>query len=206
MIYKTNELGKEGEIDFDQTNNEQNPFGACNVTSMIIWLWYRGHTFPQGKYEQPEDNLYDFIQTDPRVRQLYSEYIKNPNNKWAIGMPFERNHDLLSAATNWWMGKQVTKFSWGMPIPNIINEIKCGRPVVLNGYFQRPVKDPLGHIVVMVGYDDETRDVYLDDPYGQTYDWRPGVSGRNSKIPWELFIRDIKDPGNAQKKWAHFFL
>lgn len=199
MIYKVNE----GKVNYSQRNNELNPHGSCNVTSMVMALCYMGYTFPEGRYKQPEDNLYDFMLTNEQAKQVYESFCKG--NQWARDIPPMQIHEVLSSCTNMWLGKQVTKFAWGCPIVDIINEIKNGRPVVLSGSFQRVGKPPLGHIVVMTGYDEVTKEVYYDDPYGPTYNWNPNLSGKNSKVSWELFIRDIKDVGNAQRKWAHLF-
>jgi uncharacterized protein YvpB len=92
-----------------------------------------------------------------------------------------------------------------MMIREIIDEIKRGRPIVLSGAFERPGKNPLDHIIVLVGYNDETQEVCYDDPYGKTYEWSSTVSGNDTWVSWELFIRDIKEPGNQDAKWAHIF-
>ena len=202
MIYKVDE----GKMNYSQRNNEIKPFESCNVTSMVMALDYMGYgnEFPKGRYTQPEDNLRDFIETDPECIRIYQNYCRN--NTWAKGIPAPQIHDILSMCTNLWMGKTVTRFQWNMRIPEMINEIKKGRPVVISGDFQRPGKEPLGHIVVLVGYNEESRDVCYDDPFGKTYEWGPNNSGNDSWVSWSLFIRDIKECGNIERKWAHVFL
>ena len=162
-----------------------------------------GHSFPEGIYSQPEDNLMHFIETNPECIRIYQDYCQA--NPWAKNTPAPQIHDILSACTNLWMGKIVSQFYWNMPIEQIIGEIKSGRPVVLSGDFERPGKTPLAHIVVLTGFNDETKEVCYDDPYGKTYEWSPYVSGNDTWVSWDLFIRDIKEPGNTEQKWAHTF-
>ena len=201
MIYKVDK----DKIHYCQRNNEIKPFESCNVTSMVMALDYKGYAdqFPKGNYKQPEDNLRHYIETNPDCIRIYENFCRS--NTWARGIPAPQIHDVLSMCTNLWMGKTVTRFQWNMRITEILNEIKEGRPVVISGDFQRPGKEPLGHIVVLVGYNDETQEVCYDDPFGKTYAWGPNNPGNDCWVSWELFIRDIKDCGVVDRKWAHIF-
>jgi len=201
MIYKV-DIDKEN---YTQLNNEIKPLESCNVTSVIMALDYMGYVndFPKGRYKQPEDNLRDFIENDPECIKSYENYIRM--NAWAKNIPAPQIHDVLSTCTNLWMKKVVTRFRSYMVITDIINEIKNGRPVVINGLFQRPGRSPLDHIVVLVGYNDKTQDVCYDDPYGKTYEWNTNIRGNDCWVPWNTFIRDIKEPDNTIAKYAHIF-
>ena len=199
MIYKVDE----GKVYYSQRNNEIKPLESCNVTSMVMALGYLGYTLPDGQHKQPEDRLRHFIETDPECLAAYERYVNQ--NSWTKGTAAVEIHQLLSDGTNKWMKRTVTQFRCPMPIGEIIEEIKRGRPVVLSGAFEQPGKNPLDHIVVLVGYNDETGEVCYDDPYGKTYQWSPTVSGNDSWVSWELFIRDIKEVGNQNDKWAHIF-
>jgi hypothetical protein len=167
---------------------------------MVMALSYMGYVFPHGNFEQPEDNLRDFIVN-------------------AGGNP--ENHYQLSAYTNKWMGKQVTHFSTERSIGGIFEELAANRPVVLSGTFpgypalnvNRKTGEPqlLGHIVCLVGAE-TTKDrntppgyVIWDDPYGDTLNnWRG--TGNDIKISYSLFIEWIKPCGNTRYKWGHFFV
>ena len=201
MIYKV-DIDKEN---YTQRNNEVKPHESCNVTSIIMALDYMGYEkqFPKGRFRQPEDNLRDFIENDPDCICAYENYIKS--NSWAKNIPAPQIHDILSTCTNLWMKMTVTRFRSYMHIPDIINEIKNGRPVVINGVFQRPGRLPLDHFVILVGYNDKTQEVCYDDPYGKTYSWDTNQSGNDCWCSWESFIRDIKEPGNSIAKYAHTF-
>jgi len=146
-----------GKLNWTQRNNKRDPHNTCNVTSMVMALDYLGYDFPVGEYERPMDNLHLYM-TAKKLRP------------WI--------HDELSQATNEWMGQNVTDFSTERPIPNIINELKNDKPVVLSGDFpfidSKGNATTLGHIVVLVGAEWDKvnigypRSVIIDDPYGNT--------------------------------------
>ncbi|MDR2150147.1 MAG: C39 family peptidase [Spirochaetaceae bacterium] len=171
---------------------------SCNVTAMIMALSYLGYTFPKGNYEQPEDNLREFIETAE----------KNPEN-----------HYELSEYTNRWIGKTVTSFSTNRLITTIFKELIDGRPVVVSGTFPGfPTRrqKPLGHIVCLVGAEWEDAEyhgtettaqpvrVIWDDPYGNTMeDWRS--SGNDIVVNYQFFREWLKPVNNEKVKWGHFF-
>lgn len=203
MIYKVDN----GKDNYSQRNNYIRPLESCNVTSMVTAIDYRGHTFPKGKYSQPEDNLRFHIENDMYCKKYYQEYCAN--YPWAKSLSPVEIHEVLSWGTNNWMNAKVTKFIGAMRIEQIIGEIKAGRPVVISGTFpwkHFPNKKPIGHIVCLVGYNDETKEVCYDDPYGKTYEWSLGVSGNDTWVPWDLFIRDIKECHNETHKLGHIFI
>jgi uncharacterized protein YvpB len=122
-----------GKINFSQRNNKIMPMVTCQVTSMVMGLSYIGWKFPEGKYEQPEDNL----------KAYFTEQGKNPEI-----------HADLAEYTNRWLGKAAVSFSTKRTMSQIINEIVKGRPVVMSGQFPGfPTRRtrPLGHIVCLVG-------------------------------------------------------
>jgi len=199
MIYKADK----GKPNYSQRNNEIKPLVSCNVTSMVMALCYLGYEFPKGRYRQPEDNLRYHIENDQFCKRYYQDYCQR--NPWAKGIPAVQIHDVLNWGTNNWMGTQCTHFQSNIPIEEMIHEIKCGRPVVISGSFYREGKEPLDHIVALVGYNDETNEACYDDPYGRTYEWSPEASGNDTWVSWELFIRDIKPVGNPNIKMGHLF-
>jgi len=183
----------QGKENYSQRNNAIKPLESCNVTSMVMALSYLDYTFPKGRYDQPEDNL--------------REYLESKNMNPEVHAP-------LSKGTNDWMGRIVTKFSMDVPIPTIIENIQMGRPVVMSGTFpgypaKRP--KPLGHIVTLVGFEwegDKPKGkpiaAIIDDPYGDTLNNWQG-NGNDIKIAWDLFIDWMKPCGNSAVKWGHLF-
>jgi hypothetical protein len=183
----------EGKTNYSQRNNLIKPYESCNVTSMVMALGYLGYSFPKGEYDQPEDNLRKFIESNG----------KNPEA-----------HYELSEYTNKWMGRKVTDFSTSRKISEILKELLSGRPVVISGTFPGyPTRKqkPLGHIVCLVGAEWPGKDwigppdsMIWDDPYGNTLaDWKG--SGNDIKIDYQMFINWIKPTGNTSIKWGHFF-
>ena len=182
-----------GKVNYSQRNNLIKPLESCNVTSMAMALSYLGYAFPKGRYDQPEDNLRDYIESKGMNPTVHAE---------------------LSKGTNEWMGRKVTDFRVDIPIPTIIENIKMGKPVVLSGTFPGyPTKkaSPLGHIVTLVGFEwagdkPEGKPIaaIVDDPYGNTMNNWQG-SGNDIKISWELFVEWMKPCGNDMVKWGHLF-
>jgi hypothetical protein len=184
-----------GKINFSQRNNKILPAITCQVTSMVMGLSYIGWKFPEGKYEQPEDNL----------KAYFMEQGKNPEI-----------HADLAEYTNKWLGKKAVSFSTGRTVTQIINEIVEGRPVVVSGQFpgfptQRT--KPLGHVVCLVGCEwlpanaenpVASPDFYIiDDPYGNTLnDWKG--SGNDIRLDAGTFYNWMKPEKNLSVKWGHF--
>lgn len=187
---------------YSQKNNEVNPYASCNTTSMIMAISYipelykrmkmsRIYQFYSKKYKQEEDCLQKFIldnDGDPTI------------------------HADLRDFTNHFLGGDFVHFFTNLKIKDLINEIKNNRPVVISGTFPgypTKRKDPLGHIVVLVGakwnknndFDQNKNPDYfiIDDPYGNTMsDWKG--SGNDIEIPFKLFNEWMKDTGKSDSK------
>jgi hypothetical protein len=170
---------------YSQRNNEIDPLISCQVTAMVQALDLIGVVFPPlEKFKQPEDALRNFI-------------------KRQSGNP--EVHNTLSKYTNMWVGRHITGFSMETKLSDIKSDIDNGLPVVLSGSFPgypTPRKQPLGHIVTMIGYGEEG--VVIIDPYGNTLDDWKG-SGRWVILSWERFQYWIKPCAVTDKKWAHRF-
>ena len=204
----------DGKINYSQRNNELNPHGSCNVTSIVMALSYLGWEFPKGRYSQPEDNLTDFITNDPGVIQERNKFVAA--NPWAKGIPSVQIHDLLALGTNIWLGKKAVSFLWNRKIFDILSQPEEGKPVVLSGTFPgypTVMPQPYGHIVTAVGTIWESEKgsssvqpshIIIDDPYGNTLDNWKG-SGNDIEIPWNLFIAWFREPNDTNIKWGHFF-
>jgi hypothetical protein len=182
-------------MNFSQRNNKLMPLVTCNVTSMVMGLSYLGWKFPEGKYEQPEDNL----------KAFFMEQEKNPEI-----------HADLAEYTNRWLGKTAASFSTKRTLSQIVNEIVEGRPVVMSGTFPGfPTRrnQPLGHIVCLVGCEwrpasaenpvDSPDFFIIDDPYGNSLnDWKG--SGNDIKLDAETFYNWMKPAKDRGIKWGHF--
>jgi hypothetical protein len=148
---------------------------------MVCALAIIGIQFPSGKHQQPEDNLEQFLR-------------ENSLDK--------TNHYDLSAGVNKWIGKTITQFTTKRDISDMIIDLNKGLPTVISGTFPTNNK-PLGHIVTLVGYDDNG--FYISDPYGKYNNRAWSGSGRNCLYNTEDFYNIFKPCGNTVCKWGHYF-
>ena len=218
---------RNGKPYFSQRNNLVRPYITCNDTSMVAGLSYRGVDFPNGKYDQPEDNLTEFMLTDPRVDAFYkanfpTEYAaylaanKDPKNS----SPPNEIHVVLSYGVNIWLGKQnneITIYKENVPTQVILFELIRGKPVVESGLW-----DGMHHITCTAGFAttqdnvaqvqnpqqiDVSQVVYfiIDDPYGDFHSNYQNQNGEDIKItPAEY--KTIVTAQNSDLKNGHFFL
>jgi hypothetical protein len=184
-----------GKVNFSQRNNRLYALQTCQVTSMVMGLSYLGWKFPEGEYEQPEDNL----------KAYFMEQGKNPEI-----------HADLAEYTNRWLGKTAVSFSTDRTIPRIVNEVVEDRPVIMSGQFPGfPTRraQPLGHVVCLVGCEWQPANAenpvaapdffIIDDPYGDTLnDWKG--SGNDIRLDAETFYNWMKPEKDRGVKWGHF--
>ena len=162
---------------FTQLDNELNPSGSCNVTSVGMCLWFAGIR-GDGSYPQLEDQLYqrcadnNWDRHDPGgLKKLVESY---PNMK----------DDLTKAGT----------------LADIRTAIDQGTPCVVSGYFTRS-----GHIVVIKGYDDTG--FIVNDPYGVYYKegYNTSESGEGVHYSNDLISHVCSPESEANPKdiWLH---
>jgi hypothetical protein len=193
---------------YSQRNNEVNPLVSCNTTSMIMAISY----IPK---------LYKVLK-DSKIFKFYNKNYKQEEDclqKMILDFGGDPTlHSDLSNYTNHLLGMKATYFSTSTPMTEVIKDIEKGLPVVISGSFPGyPTvrKDPLGHIVVLVGCEWSTISRYnkgsepdyyiIDDPYGNTMnDWKG--SGNDIKIPSIKFNHWIKETDNKNLKWTHRFI
>lgn len=122
---------------FSQLDNEFNPTGSCNVTSIAMCLKYLGIK-GDGSYGQIEDQLYAHCEIVG-----WSRHDPYDLKKLAESYPGIRDNLTQTGTLN-----------------DIRTAIDKGHPCVVHGYFTR-----FGHIVVICGYDDQG--FIVNDPYGE---------------------------------------
>lgn len=108
-----------------QLDNEENPTGSCNVTSIAMGLEYLGAKRRQGA-GQFEDELYDY----------------------AIDRGLSRHdpHDLAEIVKAYGCRDE---FRTNATIEQVQDWLVSGKPAVIHGYFTS-----FGHIVALVGFDE----------------------------------------------------
>ena len=160
-----------------QLDNQFNPYGSCNVTSMAMGLWWLGIR-GDGSYEQLEDQMYrrcldrGWSRHSPQDLKLLAESYPNIKDDFTDRGTFE---DIKQALTS-----------------------NC--PVVLHGYFTR-----FGHIITAKGFDDYG--LIVNDPNGEWFEggYDTSVSGENLAYSWGLIARKCspESVGNPQHIWMH---
>lgn len=226
---KCNYSQRNNQFKFKHGDAEVSANSMCNVTSMCMGLDYSGYHFPNGIYEQPEDNLADFLMTDERVDRYYKEKMPAMYADYKAGRDgcFTPNqvHAVLAYGTNLWMGTTAVTFSTEVKMITMKREILVNsRPLVMSGVFNK-----LNHVVCVVGLTFDIPDeivktnkmsvlkyivenklnpteVIIDDPWGDPLSgYKPGRYGNDIALPYKYFINSLKPLGNSNIKWAHTF-
>lgn len=158
-----------------QLNNQENPYGSCNVTSVAMCMQYLGYKPKAGV--QLEDQLY---------RELLDK-------KWSRHDPYDLERLMKGHGVKVTFTKQG---DWRKAKQWLAN----GNPLIAHGYFTR-----FGHIIVIRGYEeiDGKTTWFVNDPYGEY--WANGydnnVTGENLRYSHELMCRTCQpDP----ELWLHY--
>jgi uncharacterized protein YvpB len=165
---------------FPQYDNEINPSGACNVTSVAMCLAYGGIR-GDGSMPQLEDQLY-------RLCERYGYSRHDPYGLAALVNerfgPSGMRDDFTSTGT----------------LEDIKEAIDAGQPCVIHGYFTR-----FGHIVVIKGYND--KGFVVNDPWGEYYStgYDLTVDGEGLTYSYGLISRlcSPESPSNPRHIWLH---
>jgi uncharacterized protein YvpB len=163
-----------------QRNNELNPDGACNVTSLAMCLDFLGADRKRPDlFRQFEDELYDYAES--------------------VGYSRHHGEDLALISQDYGVPDRFTKTASG--IEEVQRHLAAGRPAIVHGYFT-----DFGHIIVLVGYDEDGFIVH--DPYGEWFSWgydRNGpenqAKGAFKHYSYELIQRTCID---SEGFWVHF--
>jgi hypothetical protein len=169
------------------------------VSGLVSASW----PLPAGKNKQPEDNLLEFIRSNPVVQKqwdLIDPQHKTPPNQW---------HELLCLGTNLWVerlyGPKI-ELLWQLSIGDIKEIIAKGGAVVVSGRFQDERSGEIGHIVPVVGYQTDDMDrvthLILDDPWGD-YETKYKIQrGDDIFMPVTDWLSMIREQ-NKQFKFGH---
>jgi uncharacterized protein YvpB len=157
-----------------QLDNFENPTGACNVTSVAMCLKYFG--IPQRtNARQFEDELYRYALDNNLSR--HSPY------------------DLAKIVRDY--GAQ-DEFRTNASFDEVKDWLADLKPVIVHGYFTS-----YGHIVVLVGYDEEREQFFVHDPYGEWFStgYRTDLSGKYQRYSYRMIRETCKPDGSF---WVHF--
>lgn len=135
---------------FTQLDNEQNPHGSCNVTSVSMCIVYLGHSSTGANGGQLEDELYSYCLNNGLSRH-------SPTDLAKLIQIYGYKDDFQEDA------------KWG----DVKKWLAAGNPCIVHGWFTRS-----GHIVTIIGYNE--KGWIIHDPYGEWYEWGydTSVSGK----------------------------
>lgn len=207
----------------------------CNVTAYVEALALNGWKFPAGKYEQPEDNLAEFILNNKEIREAYHKELP------ALYDSFERClegkcteselkevyfpneiHKYLAKGANLWLKSSSACTFMGESLDSENFDSRNFESAIKT--FIEPYSSPLvvstdfggfGHIVTVTGatINEKTRDivnVIISDPWGKldlkTNKYPSGGGGSGKDVVIPWdFVLKHFKPYNNPHKIYHYF-
>lgn len=161
-----------------QKNNEQNPSGTCNTTSIAMGMGKEGEPLLRKTGEQLEDYLTRFCLDNGLSRH-------SPGDLEILAQRHGYRPRFTAHAT--W--KEVK--AW----------LDKGKICITHGWFTA-----FGHILVICGYDDEKRRWIVHDPWGEWYagGYDTSVSGEYLEYSYGMMSK-LCGPDAEGQLWIHFF-
>ncbi len=162
---------------FSQLDNQNNPYGTCNVTSVAMCMAYFG--IKGDGSGQLEDQLYCYAQDNDLDRH-------NPYDLVELFL-MKGLRDRFQPKATW---------------AEVREHLDRGNPAIAHGYFTRS-----GHIVTIVGYNDAAYGGQgawiVNDPYGEWFSggYRTDLSGDAVEYSRHMMERVCGVDGDL---WIHF--
>lgn len=168
---------------YNQNDNRQEGWRACNITSLAMALDFHKITDPTRLGRRTPDYLYDKYGITGAPASMASIF----NAEAALAG---------SALRDAWTGSGT--------IAQLRSLVQSGKPVVIHGWFTGP-----GHIMEVIGFDGAN--YIVNDPYGvwdgvkysQRYDTTR--TGKGVKYPATAFEAVITDTGRGDDLLMHVF-
>ncbi|MBW4680533.1 MAG: C39 family peptidase [Microcoleus vaginatus WJT46-NPBG5] len=157
-----------------QLDNENNPHGSCNVTSVSMCMAYFGHPLMNQKTgEQLEDELYRYCLDNGLSRH-------SPQDLDKLMTIYGYEDDFQPDA------------KWG----DVKKWLDSGKPCIVHGWFSRS-----GHIIVIRGYNE--KGWIVNDPYGQWYSsgYDTNLSGAGLTYSYQMMKEICGTDGDL---WIHY--
>lgn len=168
-----------------QLDNDFNPTGSCNVTSMTMAGTRKGQKggLPlTTNGDRSSDSLYRYCENNGYSR--HSPYdLSRAFNAWRKrNYPNLGIHSVCTTDTTW---------------DDVFNSLESGFPVVVHGYFTG-----FGHIIVIKGWDQARNQFIVNDPYGEWNSWGYdcNTSGEGLRYSFSM-MNQLCGPSGTM--WSH---
>jgi len=159
---------------FSQRDNTVDPYQTCNVTSCAMVCSFYGIK-PKDPSVQLEDEIEAYITKKyGEERRYYHDTLEKVLGEYGVEDKFLTNALFDDLRTN----------------------IRQGNPVIYSGKFT-----PSGHIIVIRGFDDNSQEWIVNDPYGEYFpSGYQNKSGEGLKYSYSLLRKVSYSRPNC---WAH---
>lgn len=157
-----------------QLDNENNPHGSCNVTSVAMCLGYFGEPLRNPNTgEQLEDRMYRYMRDNGLSRH-------SPHDLQKLIKIYGYDDDFRPDA------------KWD----DVKRWLDAGNPCISHGWFSRS-----GHIIVIIGYNE--KGWIVNDPYGEWFSWGYDTSKSGAGLTYSYkMMKDLCGPDGDN--WIHF--
>ena len=175
-------LDPTGQHYYSQRNNALKPSIRCKPTSTVCGLEILDYPLPRGLYEQPEDNLTDYME---------KTFGPDSPEDWASIEKAINGHFLP-------MKKPVVGPRWNWTIREALFGITLGLPFIASTWLTKA-----GHVVTIIGFTtndestprnwqeidfDQVQEIIIHDPYGdRTSGEYTSKMGRGNRYPATFF-------------------
>jgi uncharacterized protein YvpB len=143
-----------------QLDNETDPYGTCNVTSLSMCMAYFGHPTRNAQGQQLEDELNQYCYAhglDRHVPDDLAEVVRAYGYK-----------DNFQANAKW---RDVKKW------------LEQGNPCVVHGYFTGS-----GHVIAIIGHN--SKGWIVHDPYGEWFSSGYNTSGSGAALTYSYSMME----------------
>jgi hypothetical protein len=189
---------------YTQRNNKTFGYRACMPTTRVMFFKANNIVYTNPTDKADDDYFMDLLLTDESKEFCYKNFpwaynAKQPDKSiWP--------NEVHSMYNSWLDGKVVgkvvsdfvTNLTFDSYVDSILNK---GMAIMTSGTFG----EIAGHAVLFMGYDTNTNELIIADPYGDYKSKYRNTKGYGIRMNYEEFNTHIK-PSDSFYKWGHITL
>lgn len=175
---------------YSQRDNSTRPYQTCNMTCVAMILEY---FFQQEKLKK--DGLFARLRKKAIEEKKQIEDLLTADITKNYGNDAIYNHAVISRVLQEFGVRSI--FNVKTPFSEIKEALRKGNPCIYSGKFTRS-----GHIVVIRGYDDTTKQWIVNDPFGE-YTPNGYVSKGGNGIRYSYALLSRLSYAGSDTTWAH---